>query len=164
MNFNLDFNSRNYKELFKFDSTESYPDQNLIKAFQYFYKKKLNEDFSKNHYFNIMLEKKLNRNKPKLIISNLSVDEGYFISEYGKKNNIKSILIPHGSHVLHTNKSISFSWRQCSKYIMSNNFDKIVVQSPLMNDFIAKNNYLKKQLLHSDQYLSSPWLKLMIII
>ena len=69
----------------KLNSLGSLKDKNLTKAFKYFYKKKLIKELNNNYNSNVSLEKKLQKHKPKIIISNLSVDEGFLFQSMEKK-------------------------------------------------------------------------------
>ena len=91
------------------------------------------------------LEINLNKKKPKFIFSNNSLGIGYFLGEYAYKNNINNMIISHGTHVNSNNRLISLGWENSSKYLIGPIFNKIAVQSPLMESFLKKNNYDKNK-------------------
>ena len=91
------------------------------------------------------LEINLNKKKPKFIFSSNSLGIGYFLGEYAYKNNINNMIISHGTHVNSNNRLISLGWKNSSKYLIGSIFNKIAVQSPLMESFLKKNNYDKNK-------------------
>ena len=91
------------------------------------------------------LELNLNKKKPKFIFSSNSLGVGYFLGEYAQKNNINNMIISHGTHVNSNNRLISLGWVNSSKYLINSIFNKIAVQSPLMESFLKKNSYDKNK-------------------
>jgi hypothetical protein len=120
-------------------------------------------NFSKEilDYFKLILEKKIftldkknksadsyfSKNKPKLIISHCAFEMGRFLAEFSDKYKIPSIVISHGTHTQHKDKRINSEWKESARYLMNpskDSFKFISAQSPLINEFLLKNNYASK--------------------
>ena len=67
----------------------------------------------------------------------MSLALSFFLSEFGKINNIETILTPHGTHPYTSDDTINNLWLHSSKFLLSKNFDCIAVQSPIMLNFLT---------------------------
>ena len=119
-------------------------DTNLKNYLNYLNRGELNELVNKIYFLNNNLIK----NKPKLIICNMSLALSFFLSEFGKINNIETILTPHGTHPYTSDDTINNLWLHSSKFLLSKNFDCIAVQSPIVK-FLKRNSYNEKRLIIS---------------
>ena len=79
----------------------------------------------------------------------MSLALSFFLSEFGKINNIETILTPHGTHPYTSDDTINNLWLHSSKFLLSKNFDCIAVQSPIMLNFLKRNSYNEKRLIIS---------------
>ena len=120
-------------------------DTNLKNYLNYLNRGELNELVNKIY----LLNNNLIKNKTKWIICTMSLALSFFLSEFGKINNIETILTPHGTHPYTSDDTINNLWLHSSKFLLSKNFDCIAVQSPIMLNFLKRNSYNEKRLIIS---------------
>ncbi|MFA4884222.1 MAG: hypothetical protein WC903_06635 [Candidatus Margulisiibacteriota bacterium] len=82
------------------------------------------------HYLAFGLEKALEAIRPTYVISQMNLEVYGALGEITKKFNIPSVLISHGSHVLHTEKYAAREHEQLAKNILVGHYRYSAVQSP----------------------------------
>ena len=84
---------------------------------------------------------------PKLLISNVNLAESAAASFYAKKYKIPSILISHGSHVLHTSKFSKNEHEIMAKNILIGEYKYLGIQSPLAENLLKNNKNINNELI-----------------
>jgi len=100
----------------------------------------------------IYLKRAMDRLSLDMVISQMGRDIYYNLGELASLNNIRSLLITHGSHVPPKNEFEMLGWREHSLGLMNTHYGYIAVQSPWAKE------YLKKIPTNSVQIITGPLL------
>ena len=78
----------------------------------------------------------IKQRKPDFLISNQATGFHYAIGELCCLNNIKAMLISHGTHVSHSNSLARAEWKENSHFMIYSHFPMVAAQTPLMQKFL----------------------------
>jgi len=87
-------------------------------------------------FWSILLEKQIEKLKPKMVISNASRFDDMLIAELCHKKKIPSLLISHGSHVRPKNEYEKIEWGEHGKQFFSALFSNIAMPTPSSEGYL----------------------------
>ena len=143
----IDFFEQSDKKLFEYKNISFFePLFNKIKFDVHDEMKKL---FQKSE----VISQYLKNLSPDLLISNVNFAENAAAGYYSEKYNVPSILISHGSHILHYEKYSKSEHEIMKNNILVGKHQFLGVQSPLAEELIKKDNYVKNDVLRIKPFL-----------
>ena len=90
------------------------------------------------HYLSVGLEKLLVLSKPDLVLSQMSIGISYMLGYLAENARIPSMLISHGSHVLHTEGVAKYEHELIANNMLIGPYRFLGIQTVLSSEYVAK--------------------------
>ena len=84
---------------------------------------------------------------PKLLISNVNLDENAAAVFYAKKYKIPSVLVSHGSHILHADKFSKIEHEILAKNMLIGEHKYLALQSPFAENLLKSKKNIKNEII-----------------